>query len=95
MNVEKTLQKWQYILDITHYTINIEPINKAQVTYAKSIPTEDKYFIGVSKTGKNTFTIYHDRPLTEEDILHELLHVAHPQLSESSVNYHTKALLSA
>jgi hypothetical protein len=30
-------------------------------------------------------TIYHTRALTPEDVLHELLHVAHPNWSEAAV----------
>ncbi len=39
--------------------------------------------------------IYHTRRLTEEDIVHELLHVAHPAWSEAEVVFHTARILSA
>ncbi len=39
--------------------------------------------------------IYHTRRLTEEDVVHELLHVRHPEWSEAAVVETTAALLSA
>lgn len=37
--------------------------------------------------------IYHTRRLREDDIVHELLHVAFPDWSEDRVNAHTERLL--
>jgi hypothetical protein len=37
--------------------------------------------------------IYHDRDLTEEDIVHELLHVKYPDWTEDQVNLETDKLL--
>lgn len=37
-------------------------------------------------------TIYHTRPLTTEDLIHELLHVAHPLWSEAHVVHETERL---
>jgi hypothetical protein len=39
-------------------------------------------------------TIYHTRALTPEDVVHELLHVAHPDWSEARVCDATDALLA-
>ena len=43
---------------------------------------------------ERTGCIYHTRRLKEEDIVHELLHVAHPDWSEASVVAETDRLLS-
>lgn len=37
-------------------------------------------------------TIYHTRPLTTEDLIHELLHVAHPLWTEAHVVHETERL---
>jgi hypothetical protein len=37
-------------------------------------------------------TIYHTRALTTEDLIHELLHVAHPHWSEANVVHETERL---
>lgn len=37
-------------------------------------------------------TIYHTRPMTTEDLIHELLHVAHPLWSEARVVHKTARL---
>jgi hypothetical protein len=39
--------------------------------------------------------IYYDRPLTEEDIVHELLHVKYNNWSEDQVNTETERLLKS
>ena len=38
--------------------------------------------------------IYHSRALTAEDLVHELLHVAHPEWSEEAVVLETRRLLA-
>ena len=43
---------------------------------------------------EQTGCIYHTRRLKEEDIVHELLHVAHPDWRESEVVNETNRLLS-
>ena len=37
-------------------------------------------------------TIYHTRPMTTEDLIHELLHVAHPLWTEAHVLHETDRL---
>ena len=53
------------------------------------------YFVGImpSKDALHA-TIFHDRKLTEEDIIHELLHVKYPDWSEDQVNEETEILLN-
>ena len=38
--------------------------------------------------------IYHDRSLTDEYVVHELLHVKYPKWSEDQVNIETEKLLN-
>jgi len=85
---------WIDRLGLSGWTITTEAIDKKSVTYAKDVPDNDRYFVGI-KMNKNTMyaTIYHDRPVTEEDIIHELLHIKHQYWSEDKVNKETARLL--
>lgn len=49
----------------------------------------ETYFVGIERDFKNKVgTIYHDIPLTEHHIVHELLHIKYKQLpSESYQEY--------
>jgi len=71
------IRYWTKKLGLTHLTVKTEPISRDQVMFPKDISKEDRYFVGVAIEG-TTVTITHDRDLTEEDILHELLHIANP-----------------
>ena len=89
------IDKWKAILGLKERTITTEAIDKKQVAYGPEIPEEDRYFIGVhvdQDTG--IATIYHDRDLTEEDIIHELLHVKYPDWTEEEVNFQTMLYLA-
>jgi len=82
----KLLKKWQHNLDLNDWSIDVQPIEREQVTYPDDIG-EDKYYIGIATNyQKKTGTTYHDVPLYEEAIVHELLHVKYPDQSEDWVN---------
>ena len=83
---------WSKILGVEDYTIKTNQIEPEQVTFPDDIEEKDRYFIGISVENKEA-TITHDRPLTEEDILHELLHLAYPDKSEDWVNAQTSIKL--
>jgi hypothetical protein len=87
------IDKWLKKLELTDWTITLEPLDKEQVVC--DCPPEDCYFVGV-KYDCNTkhAVIYHDRELTEEDVVHELLHVKYNDWSEDQVNAETKRLLA-
>tara|TARA_R110002153_G_scaffold189630_2_gene342433 strand:- start:81 stop:440 length:360 start_codon:yes stop_codon:yes gene_type:complete len=86
---------WIDELDLTGWTITTEAIEKKSVTYADDVPDRDKYFVGVGiyEEGMQA-RIYHDRPLTDEYVVHELLHVKYPDWSEDQVNKETERLLN-
>jgi hypothetical protein len=69
------------LLDITQ-RVDTERISRFQVTDERSTPGCG--LIGVVFDAHHA-TIYHTRVLTAEDVLHELLHVAHPDWSEAAV----------
>ena len=55
--------------------------------YDNDCPIKDRYFVGIEIDKENKAgTIYHDRELTEADIIHELLHVKYPNKSEDWIN---------
>jgi hypothetical protein len=82
------MEKWKEILGINK-PVKTFRIRKSQVTNEYNRPYR---FVGVCLEGSG-FTIYHDRKLTEEDIVHELCHVSFPELTENSVRKLTKILL--
>jgi hypothetical protein len=69
------------------WTITTEAIEKKSVTYADDVPDNDKYFVGIQIDKESMQArIYHDRELTERDIIHELLHVRYPNKNEDWIN---------
>lgn len=94
MNVEKTIEFWQKKLNLDSWTIVTESIERDQVMFPEDISDEDEFFIGVAVQEKNKIAvIFYDRDLTEEDIIHELLHVAYPEHDEDWVNDQTNKAL--
>ncbi len=87
--------KWSFFLRLDDWRIEAEPILKSQVIYDDDVPEEDRYFIGVSRDTENKKAIiYYDRAMTEEDILHELIHLRYPLYTEEQVNEYCDELLS-
>jgi len=70
------LKKWCRRLNITE-KITFEYISKDQVVCAYNRPYR---LVGISNN-----IIYHDRRLTELDIIHELLHYKYPRYKESTI----------
>jgi len=88
------VDKWQSKLNLKEWSFTTEDIQPTQVTYDNDCPVKDRYFVGIQIDKENKVgTIYHDRELTEADIIHELLHVAFPNKSEAWVN-ETENLIS-
>jgi hypothetical protein len=86
--VDEAIIHWQQVLGLADYTITAEHISLFQVS--------DNYCaVGYSLVGvesdhrKKKACIYYTRRLTEEDIVHELLHVRYPLWTEEQVNIAT------
>jgi hypothetical protein len=80
--MNKTIQEWQTKLGISQWDITTEKIDPKQVIYEG-----EKYFIGISIDWENlSGVIYHDIDLTEESIIHELLHIRYPKENEEWIN---------
>ncbi len=81
------IDKWQSKLELKEWSFIIEEIQPTQVVYDNDCPVKDRYFIGIEIDKENKIgTIYHDRELTEADIIHELLHVKYPEKDEAWIN---------
>jgi hypothetical protein len=87
--MNKTIQEWQTKLGISQWDITTEKIDPKQVIYEG-----EKYFIGISIDWENlSGVIYHDIDLTEESIIHELLHIRYPKKNEEWINETTTQYL--
>jgi len=86
----KRVEKWQSVLEILHWKIICEPIDETQVVDDLKGNMPGHEFVGISIDFANHIgTIYHTRPLQDDDIVHELLHVRFPKWSEDEINYWT------
>jgi len=84
-----TIRDWQKILKITDWNISTKRILPEQIVY-----NGEDYFIGISRDfDKKEAIIHHDVDLTEEAIVHELLHVAYPKKDEVWVTKETFTLM--
>ena len=89
------IDKWTKQLGLTQWSINTKKIDPESVTYPDDLPAKDKFFVGImSQEEALCATIFHDRDLTEEDVVHELLHVKYSDWSEDQVNKETERLLN-
>ena len=81
------IHKWQSKLNLKEWSFPIQEIQPKQVLYDNDCPVKDRYFVGIQIDQQNKIgTIYHDRELTEADIIHELLHVKYPEKDEDWIN---------
>lgn len=92
--VECLINKWLNILELYDWNVVTEEIDRLQVMFPDDIDEDDYYFIGICHE-KHEAVIFHDRELTEEDIIHELLHVKFNYLSEDMINEFTYLFLNA
>jgi hypothetical protein len=83
--VASVVAAWREFLEISQI-VETERISPFQVTGENG--RSGAALIGVCAHARQA-TIYHTRALTVEDIIHELLHVAHPTWSEAHVVYET------
>lgn len=81
------ISKWKNILKLNEWNITTKEIDPTSVTYQDDVPEEDRYFVGIMPSEDSLHaTIFHDRKLTERDIIHELLHVRYPEWTEEQIN---------
>ena len=90
--VEGQLSYWQKTLNLSDYQIILERISPVQV-FDADIDRHKNPFIGVRLDGEVRATILHTRLLEEEDISHELVHLAHWDWPEEQVRQETTRLM--
>jgi hypothetical protein len=86
----RAVEAWRQALGVRQ-TILLDRISYRQVT--DHTGRRGCGLVGVSYDHEHGY-IYHTRALTVEDIVHELLHVAHPDWSEQEVVAETDRLLT-
>ena len=93
MFAQDRIEHWKQMLGITDWNIICLTISEAQVTDALLNDTHGHEFVGIERQfGSKTGILYHTRPLLEDDIIHELLHVRYPDWSEQKVHFWTSLL---
>ena len=81
------IAKWKHKLELDDWWFIFISIDDEQVDYPEDIDVEDRFFIGiVPYFDTKTAEIFHGRTPTEEDILHELLHVKYPYAKSNDEN---------
>lgn len=89
------VNRWIDVIGLKGWTIATEAIDKKSVIYEGGVPAWDQYFVGVDIDKEKMMAhIYHDRPLNDEYVVHELLHVKYPDWTEDQVNAGTELLLN-
>lgn len=87
---------WQNAFGLEHWTILCEAISEQQVVDDLDGGTCGHEFVGVYvDRPTRTAYIYHTRPLDEDDIVHELLHVRFPKWNEQKVVHWTDRLVAS
>jgi len=88
----KWLSRWIQYFGITSPVV-LARISHFSVVGERGRPPEG--LVGISKDSTGVWVLYHTRKLKESDIVHELLHVRYPRLSEADVVELTDHLLNA
>ena len=87
------IELWKHRLGISHWNIVCQEIDEMQVTDIWFNNSPGHEFVGIEIHAENQSAIlYHTRPIQEDDIIHELLHVRYPTWSEQKVEVWTNVL---
>jgi hypothetical protein len=82
--------RWQQRLRLTGWRGTLQQIAREQVTGEDGKPGAE--LVGVIIEDSGRFTIVHTRELGEDDLIHELLHVAFPRWRHEQVELWTDIL---
>jgi len=87
MRIKRKIRFWKEAFELNEWDITLKKIDPDSVTYPDDIDECDRYYVGIEPHHIDKIaTIYHDRDLTERDIIHELLHVRFPHWTEDEVS---------
>ena len=89
---QSQLQKWQEVLGISTWQIAVEKISPWQVTNEGGHPNCSLVGIRVDDALARCATLIHTRKLNLDDIVHEFLHLTHPDWSHEQVEAETQRL---
>jgi hypothetical protein len=90
---QECLEHWKAKLHISDWVIVFQPIDEMQVVDDLKGFEPGHEFVGIERDfNSRTGIIYHTRPLVEDDIIHELLHVRYPDWNEEKVEFWTSLL---
>jgi hypothetical protein len=80
------IDSWAIALGVEDWDIRTERIDPRQIEY-----NGEDYFVGIERDfdGRKA-VIYHDIPLDEESIVHELMHIAFPQAEDEEYDEYEK-----
>lgn len=87
----RVAEAWRHRLGVRQ-PVYLERISRYQVI--DSTGRAGRSLVGVSYNDREA-RIYHTRSLTVDDLVHELLHVAHPDWQEAQVVSETERLLQS
>ena len=86
------VSRWSERLGLDEYEIVLERVSLFAV--CDELCRVGNSLVGIrADHDRRRAVIFHTRRLTEEDVVHELLHLRHPDWSEWQVNARTAALL--
>lgn len=87
------IEHWKTVFGITQWNIVCTIIDEEQVVDSLLNDTNGHEFVGIERDFSTQIgIIYHTRPLEEDDIIHELLHIRYPNWSEDKVEFWTSLL---
>jgi hypothetical protein len=90
----RRLERWRSRLGLAAYRIGLERISPLAVCDERGRVGHELVGVVVDHEQRRA-TIFHTRRLSDEDVVHELLHVRHPGWSEAQVVAETERLLAA
>src|SRR3990172_1006172 len=87
------LGHWQKVLALSNWEISLEKISPLQVTNESGKPNNS--FVGVRPDGNEgkRAILFHTRKLDPRDIVHELLHLVHPEWSHGEIETEAQRLI--
>jgi hypothetical protein len=86
------VSRWRARLGLDEYEIRLERVSLFAV--CDELCRVGNSLVGIrADHDRREAVIFHTRRLTEEDVVHELLHLRHPEWSEQQVNARTASLI--
>jgi len=88
--IARKLGYWCEVLGLDGHRVEVEVISPNQVTDEKG--ETGAHLVGGRRITEDSIVIFTTRRLREDDVVHELLHVRFPEMSEGEVRSETRSL---